>query len=173
MIHRLNLIGCSKSKSYKFDRKRGGRVKPHELYTGQLFQKQMEHAHREGVAWAVLSARFGVWRPDCQLRPTDDKATEEPYSVTMGDLSKPDRAMWHADVAKSVMNELWEPFESGYHDGPVDPKDFHVEIHAGKDYAEPLRSILELLGVTVTWPLKGLSIGQQLKWYNEQAKGGD
>lgn len=171
MIHRINLIGCSKSKHYKYDRKRGGRVAPVELYTGQLFRKRVEHSERLGIQWVVLSAKFGLWRSNDERRPSDTLDVDEPYNLCMAELSKPERAAWHVDVAHQLINELWEPYHLGLCDGPIDPRELHVEIHAGKDYCEPLRTILEAAGVSVVLPVQGLSIGQQLHWYDQQEKG--
>jgi hypothetical protein len=50
------------------------------------------------------------------------------------------------------------------------PSDLTVELHAGADYCEPLAKMLELVGITVKLPVRGLSIGKQLQFYSEHLK---
>jgi hypothetical protein len=42
------------------------------------------------------------------------------------------------------------------------------EFHAGKEYVQAIRPLLEGVKATVAWPLKGLRIGEQLHWYKER-----
>lgn len=150
------LIGCSKTKQpYKSDPKRGGRLTPTELYAGQLFRKRVEYAESRGIPWAVLSARYGLWRPNTEMKP---------YDQCFKSLSPADKAAWHVGVAGRVIEELWEPFNTNT-GSVLSPKDLIVEIHAGKDYASPLGEILQLLGVIVVCPCEGLGIGEQLAIY--------
>ena len=39
------------------------------------------------------------------------------------------------------------------------------EVHAGRDYVDPLARLLERQGAVVEQPLQGLQIGQRLSWY--------
>src|SRR5690554_4133484 len=106
---RLILIGCSKTKlPYKRDPKRGGRLTPIELYSGDLFRKRVAYAEREGCEWAVLSAAFGLWPSHVERNPTTGMSVGEVYDVKMSDLSAADRAAWHASVALKVVELLWE-----------------------------------------------------------------
>jgi hypothetical protein len=154
---RLVLIGCSKTKKpYKPDPRRGGRITAEEMYAGQLFKKRVEYAKRLGLEWFVLSAEYGLWRPE---------AGRKPYDATMRAKSPAERAIWHAHVAYCIVNELWEPLERGECDRELHPAELTVEIHAGRLYAHPLDDILRSLGVTVKLPCAGMGIGEQLKMY--------
>ncbi|MCC9603544.1 hypothetical protein LOC67_23590 [Stieleria sp. JC731] len=157
MNRRIVLIGCSKTKlPYKPERRRGGRLYPTELYGGDLFPKRVAYAESRNLPWMVLSAEYGVWNPNQERKP---------YDTAFSDLSPADRADWHARVAYHVIQELFEPFEVGEANRPLTPSELTVEIHAGRDYAEPLATILTALGINVELPCKGLAIGQQKKLY--------
>lgn len=159
---RLILIGCSKSKhAVTYDRRRGGRVLPTELYAGQLFPRRVAYAERIGAPWAVLSAEYGLWRPDVEMRP---------YETTFADLSPADRAVWHICVSHAVAHYLWEPWEEDERNPVLRPRDLTVEIHAGRDYAHPLAENLRAVGIRVELPCEGLGIGKQLAWYDRIAR---
>lgn len=154
---RLVLIGCSKTKHpYTPDRRRGGRLTPVEMYAGSLFHKRVEYAESRGLPWRVLSAAYGMWRPNDERKP---------YDETMERKTAADRAIWHASVAYHVLHELWEEYDNGQADGPRDPREMTVEIHAGRCYSRPLADILQSLGVAVELPCDGLGIGEQLAIY--------
>lgn len=158
---KLILIGCSKTKlPYTYDRKRGGKITPTEMYGGQLFRKGVAYAKSLSLPWAVLSAEYGLWNAE---------AGRAPYDTTMKSLSSAERAAWHLSVASSLVNELWEPWETNLMARPLRADELTVEIHAGSDYAHPLAEILRLLGVIVELPLEGLGIGQRLAWYSKVA----
>lgn len=154
---RLVLIGCSKTKlPYTYNARNGGRISCQEMYGGQLFRKRVEYAESRGLKWAVLSAEYGLWHPDVIHRP---------YDTTMSSLAPANRALWHLQVARRVIDELWEPFDAGDMPGPLLPRNLSVEIHAGADYAHPLAEILSMFGVIVSAPCAHLGIGQQLALY--------
>ncbi len=156
----LMLIGCSKTKhEVAFNQKTGGRVTPQKLYAGQLFSKRVEYATRNRLRWYVLSAKYGVWRPNIELKP---------YDRTFSDMNTAEVAAWHIGVARHLVEELWEGFNQNVTDGPLKPSELTIEIHAGADYAHPLAELLEALGIKVDLPLKGLGIGEQLAWYCNQ-----
>jgi hypothetical protein len=164
---RLILIGCSKTKlPYCRDSKRGGRVLPVELYGGDLFKKRVAYAEREGASWAVLSAAFGLWESHVTKNPTMNASEPgEVYDLTISNMTAAERAAWHVSVASSIVDLLWESWESGQSPNPMLPSELRVEIHAGRDYAHPLATILRELGIAVETPCKGLGIGQQLAMY--------
>lgn len=154
---RLILIGCSKSKyAIRYDRRRGGRVHPTELYSGQLFRKRVAYAERQGHPWAVLSAEYGLWEPH---------VAQKPYDTSFADLLPADRAVWHICVSHAVAHYLWEPFDQDEGNPILRPGDLTVEIHAGRDYAHPLAENLGNVGINVELPCEGLGIGEQLALY--------
>jgi len=161
-LNRLMLIGCSKSKNdVGYNSMTGGRVVPEQLYCSQLFNKRVDYAELNGLRWAVLSAKYGVWFPTIGLKP---------YDMTFADLNQAEIAAWHIGCASRLIEELWEPFNEKQADEPMKPGEFTIEIHAGADYCHPLSEILQSVGIKVELPLKGLGIGEQLAWYSQRAK---
>lgn len=165
----LILIGCSKTKKpYTRDPKRGGRVTPVEFYNSQLFRARVAYAEQHAKPWAVLSAAFGLWFPDIEVNPCRGSDDAKPYDYSLTDLPAAERAVWHAHVAYRVLHELWEPYELGEAEKPLEPRELTVEIHAGRAYAHPLAEILRSLGANVLCPVHSLEIGRQLQWYAQQ-----
>lgn len=166
--HRIALISCSKTKTYHRDSKRGGRVLPAELYSSELFRKRVAYIEQRGVEWFVLSARFGLWASDTERNPSDGSEigcpSDEPYSYRLGDLSPAEQTVWFTDVCHHVVEKLW----LDDCDTPIHPSELTVEIHAGREYAETLKQLLEIVGVKVEWPMEGLGIGEQLAWYKSR-----
>ena len=171
-MYRVALIGCCKEKRYIPERRRGGRVLPAELYQSQLFRKRVAYAERNDIPWAVLSAEFGLWRSDFEIKPTTIESEGKAYDTTMASLLPAEKAIWPAAVAYKVLHLLWdhENITVDREDEGITPDELHVEIHAGKDYAHPLAEILESVGVNVSLPCKGLGIGEQLKHYTDKER---
>jgi hypothetical protein len=145
-VSRVLLIGCGKSKA---DRGCAAR----DLYTGSLFSARARHADASGLPWFIISAGHGLVLPEQKL---------EPYDATLAGRSAIDRAGWALDVALALLSEM--PDETVL-------REVVVEIHAGADYVDPLRSILRSLGVSVETPVEGLGIGEQLAHYGRALRG--
>jgi hypothetical protein len=112
----------------------------------------------------VLSTEYGLWNPNAERKP---------YDAAMGDKLPAETAAWHLDVASSIVSELWEPWERNEKARPLRPNELTVEIHAGKDYAQPLSEVLRMLGVSVELPCEGLGIGEQLAMYTSGRLSGE
>lgn len=121
-----------------------------DLYTSALFLKERAYAEHYGVPWFILSAEHGLVAPDEWLAP---------YERYLPDMSKSFRSAWSTWVAARL--ELLA--------GPLAGKT--VEIHAGSVYLDVVRPELEALGAAVVNPLKGLSMGQRLSWYDRAGPG--
>ena len=147
--NRLMFIGCSKTKVPQTRK----HLTPGEMYTGQLFKLRVAYAESRGIPWAVLSAKYGLFWPDTAL-PW--------YDQTFGAMCKLDVAAWHLGVGSHLL--------SFFDDDRVDPKKVVVELHAGKEYCEPLEDHLSLAGFIVLRPCEGLGIGEQLAWYKQHTK---
>ena len=159
-LNRLMLIGCTKGKQDRpYNNLTGGRVVPEQLYQSPLFSKRLDYAEAKGLRWAVLSAKYGVWFPQIELKP---------YDMTFAEMTPADVAAWHVGVAQRLILELWEPFNLKESDDFLKPSELTIEIHAGADYCHPLTEILTAVGIKVELPLKGLGIGEQLAWYGKQ-----
>ena len=140
---RLVLVGCVKSKvDYPAPAK--------DLYDSPLWHKRRRYAESSGMPWAILSAEYGMVDPDMVLEPYDRYLGSEPSNF---------RRSWSERTAKQVLKRLNE----------IDLE--AVEVHAGSAYLENgLRQRLEQAGVVVVAPLKGLGIGQQLRWYSVRSR---
>lgn len=115
-----------------------------DLYTGPLFKKARRYAEEQRCPWFVLSAKHGLVEPGRVLHP---------YDLALSDLTDEQRAVWAAGVRFS----LWSRNLLG---GTV------VEVHAGRGYVVPLRPLVD----GVADPLRGLSVGRRLAWYDRQAR---
>lgn len=107
------------------------------LYQSAWFKLASEYAKRFD-AWAILSAKHGLLRPDEMVAPYDD---------FMGNKTSAQRKEWSALVAAQI--------EQAY------PCVAYIQILAGKAYRADLVPLLE---ATVEVPMEGLGIGQQLQW---------
>lgn len=130
------LVGCS-------SRKASSARPAAELFTGAAFTKARELARRGPAPWYVLSAKFGL------LDPAEVVA---PYDVYLADQPRTYRTAWGA----WVVAQLAQRHELA---GTV------VEVHAGRDYCEPLAAPLAASGATLSEPLAGLGLGERLAWY--------
>lgn len=107
-----------------------------ELYTSPWFQKARAYVEARGADWRILSALHGLVHPGQVLAP---------YEHTMADNLS--RLEW----ASRVIAQL-------EHEAPLRP----LVMLAGKAYRHPLRWLSATRTVTV--PMEGLGIGQQLAW---------
>jgi hypothetical protein len=129
---RIALVACCGQKL--------GRAAPAgELYTSPLFRKAAAYA-RTFAGWYILSAKYGLVRPDALI---------EPYDCTLMNMSVADRLAWGRRVADQMARE------------GIAGASF-VAL-AGAKYTEPLVQA----GVSLETPLKGLGIGRQLAWLTE------
>lgn len=141
---RVILVSCSAEKCEAT----GKPIKAADLYTSPLFKKARRYAEAAGCPWFILSAKFGLLDPN---ETTDGlRRPLAPYDVKLTDLTPEQRAKWAGDVRFS----LWAKNLLG---------GVRVEVHAGRGYVEPLAELLDL-----EEPLKGLEVGQRLKWYNDR-----
>jgi hypothetical protein len=139
---RIGLVGCVKS---KLDRPARAR----DLYTSPLFLGRRRYVERTCDRWFVLSAKHGLVDPDTVL---------EPYDQTLKHAGRADRRVWSEGVVAALKREL----------GPLSATTF--EIHAGNEYrAFGLEQGIRELGGLVNVPTAGLSLGQQLAYYNARA----
>jgi hypothetical protein len=131
------LLGCVKGK--------GPRPAPaRELYRSDLFRKRRAYAEASARPWFILSAQHGLVHPDDLLAP---------YDMALEKQSAAYRAGWGREVAAALQRCL----------GPLSGTTF--EVHAGAPYVEAIRGLLEAAGASVVLPLRGLTQGQQLRWY--------
>jgi hypothetical protein len=122
-------------------RKAPGRRRARDLYVSDLFRKASAYADRAYDRWFILSAKHGLVDPDVEL---------EPYDVTLSRMGAPARRAWAGRVLEQIG-------ALGLPDGT------RFFLHAGARYREHLAPALR-----AETPLRGLGIGQQLRWYAER-----
>jgi hypothetical protein len=137
------VLGCVKGK-------RSGRHPAADLYTSPLWQRRRAYAKMAGRPWFILSAKYGLLRPDKEINS---------YDVAMQDLSPAERRAIGETAAASLDQEL----------GGLSGRT--IEIHAGRLYVDAIRPAIEQRGGCLTQPFGGLSIGQQLRRYNQHLLG--
>lgn len=116
-----------------------------DLYLGNLFQAAKAHAEQLGATWRILSARFGVLKPEERVEPYNQKMWRQQL----------ERTQWGISAATSLTYEMGG-------------KDFDVLVLAGEDYAEPICRALESRGIRCDRPLRGLGVGKRLQWFKSQ-----
>jgi hypothetical protein len=157
------LIGCVATKAPHACQAR-------DLYTSPLFKKRRAYAEASGLPWAILTAhRSGIFDPFEVVEPYDytlDQHTDDPRSAW------PNRLMWQVRV--KVRLERYLKQERGQFCDRLSPGQV-IEVHAGAPYVEALRKALaskwddQWHTVTITHPVEGLQIGEQLAFYKEFA----
>ena len=112
-----------------------------DLYVSDWFRKARGYAEASGCPWFVLSAEHGLVAPDQVVAP---------YERTLNTMPVADRRQW----ASRVLAQLDEAV----------PGLAQVVFLAGERYREFLAGQLRSRKVTVSVPMEGLRIGQQLRW---------
>lgn len=136
---KLGLVSCTKSKkSYS--------CRASEMYSvSALFRKAYSYAISRYNLVGILSAKYGFLTADSIM---------EPYELTLKNMNRRERLEW----AKRVFEQMQEKSDL--------EKIKAVFFHAGKEYREFLIPKIEAAGIKCYVPLKNLSFGQQLAWYN-------
>lgn len=109
-----------------------------EIYKSDLFKKSAAYARRNGDAWGILSAKYGLLDPDDEI---------EDYDVTLNDMPAEKRKEWCEKVRRQLGSTGAD----------------RIVILAGNKYCEWITDEYQ-----TERPMKGLGIGQQLQWLNEQ-----
>jgi len=117
-----------------------------DLYISPLFVKSVQYAQDHYDDFFFFSAKEGLLTKDQYI---------EPYNVSIKNFSTSEKREW----AHQVIHELEQR---------VLPSQCRIYIHGGWVYREFLQPALEKAGFDFEVPLEGYSIGNQLKWYDEQ-----
>jgi hypothetical protein len=121
-----------------------------DLYVSSLFRKERAYAERRRVPWFILSAEHALVAPDEWLGPYERYLPDTPAGY---------RAAWGSWVVERL--ELL----AGSLDGRV------VEVHAGAAYVDAVAKHLVAKGAALLDPLRGLTMGERLAWYDTQDPG--
>lgn len=115
-----------------------------DLYQSDWFKKARIWAETNGDRWYILSALHGLVHPDTII---------EPYEKTLNTMTSQDRAKWASDTYNQIVRNI-----------PVSK----LVFLAGSKYRKGVADLLPINGYGVEIPMKGLGIGQQLAWLNQQ-----
>lgn len=133
-MKRICLVSCSKTKESK--------ASPAQiLYSSQLFKASREFAKANFQSWFILSAKYGLVRPDEII---------EPYDVKLSDFSVDERGNW----AGKVLSQLAPHLKQG----------LCITFLAGIKYIKPLERALRQFGCEVHTPLAGMRSGERQQW---------
>jgi hypothetical protein len=171
----IGLVGCAATKA---ETPQPARL----LYRSELFRRASAYAEAHYDHWFILSARHYLVHPDEELAP---------YDQTLSAMTVADRAHWASIVESGVRLGYGCNTEGRLHwpvlpaprlligqwitDGAEQEIARRVDLwfHAGADYVTPFVEHLTRmpdLPYDVHTPLAGLGIGQQLRWYADQAQ---
>jgi len=116
-----------------------------ELYQSAWFKKAKTYAGQAGDHWAILSAKCGLVIPEQVI---------DPYDKTLNSMPQIEREQWARWTYRHIRDTI--------------PDEAHIIILAGKKYREHLIPLLK--SYTVSVPMRGLGIGQQLRWLDDNIK---
>jgi hypothetical protein len=135
------VVGCGKQK-------RSRRTRAANMYTGNLFRACAEHAQEHGDTWRILSGLHGMMQPSRVIEPYDARVPRR----------RDELQWWTTNAANSLTAD------------PTLRGGFKVVCLAGEEYAAPLRAELERRGIEIECPLRGMQVGERLRWLKEHAK---
>ena len=111
-----------------------------EMYQSVWFKKAIEFIGARD--YYIISAKYGLLHPHDFIQP---------YNLSLYDLDVKTRVEWGKSVSKSIQKKI--------------PYNQTIVFLAGKTYIKYI--IGHLNNYKVGTPLKGLGIGQQLKWFGD------
>lgn len=117
-----------------------------ELYISPLFLKAVHYAEQNYDTFYFYSAKEGFLTQDQWI---------EPYNVSIKNFSSKEKQEWAHGVVKSLLTH-------------EKPEECIIYLHGGWVYREHLQPELTQAGYQFEIPLEGYSIGNQLKWYDDQ-----
>lgn len=133
----IGLVACGAAKQT--------RQAPAELiYTSDLFQKSRQYITENTDRWFILSSKHGLLLPQTVI---------DPYEVTLKGMPEAKHNAWANYVLKSILAN-------------TRPGDRLIFL-AGRDYRDRLIPELQKQGYQIEVPMKGLRIGSQMAWLNE------
>ncbi len=124
--------------------KQGHECLARDLYVSDWFSKARRYVEASQCRWFILSAEYGLVSPD---------RTIAPYNRTLNTMRVAERRVWAERVARQLAENA--------------PSLTHAVFLAGERYREYLIGHLANRGVTVSVPMQGLRIGEQLRWLGQ------
>jgi hypothetical protein len=139
-MSKIILISCA-------SKKQPSKAKAKDLYISPLFQKSLRYAQavRPDKIF-ILSAKYGLVNLEQEL---------EPYNETLNKMSVDANEQWAEKVREQIRGEN------------IDFENDEITFLAGEKYRKNLEHRFTR---KPSVPMRGLSIGKQLKYLNEQLK---
>lgn len=116
-----------------------------DLYQSDWFVKARAYVEAVGGPWFILSAKYGLVRPDEIIAP---------YDQTLNTMHAPVRRLWGEKVVQQLATTL--------------PNAAQLVLLAGVRYRQPIE---EWAGDRAYAPMAGLGIGQQKAWLISHTQG--
>jgi hypothetical protein len=146
------LVACAQQKAHE-------PASAKELYLSPWFRFARAYAEKLGGPWRILSAKYGVIDPETVVAPYDLRLSELPAAA---------RRDWQRHALISVF-EVLDPPPPGSLAHGYNVTDKTVIFLAGEDYSRFLWTELTRLGAYAMSPLRGLGIGEQLRYLKQKA----
>lgn len=137
----LCFVGCVKEKQ-------AIPTQAQDLYTSSLFQKSRAYAEQHADRWYILSAKYGLLKPDQVIAP---------YDLTLKTMGISDRKKWSEPVLASILE--------------IASLSDRLTFLTGIRYHEYLIPKLRSRGYQISLPMEGLPFGKRLQWLNTQIGG--
>lgn len=154
-MNRIIVVGEVQDRFYRLDTP----VRAEQFYLSTMFIKRKRYARHTGHPWCIVT----TFPPISLIRP-ETKLTYYDTGLLPRHIDIDNPATWYMTTASALGDML--------PDGPVT-----LEVHASRPFVCALEGAVELLGasdlVTIEAPLEGLSGGQQLRWYDNDAAAWD
>ena len=129
--------------------KRSSRAPAQDLYISDWFTKARSFVESTGSPWFILSAKYNLVSPDQVISP---------YELTLNKMPVADRRRWAEEILGCVAKQI--------------PIPIRIVMLAGVRYREFVKPGLEVMGIEVDVPMKGLAFGEQLSWLGHRAQNG-
>ncbi len=144
------VVGCGK---LKLDRA----APAAELYVGPLFKAARAYAEANSDAWCIMSALYGILEPDRVVEPYN-VSFQSLDKITRGDRARMIRHQFQASPYCRHVQRVADPTtRRGFRE--ISPR---VVVLAGEDYVDALAEYKP------ETPLRGLGIGERLRWFKER-----
>lgn len=140
IIIKIALISCTKLKQ-------DYPCQAKEMYLpSNLFSKAISYIKKQDYdKWFILSAKYGLLKPHKIITP---------YDLTLNNMKSEEIKEWSI----KVFNQL------------IKYDIYRIDFYVGEKYRKYLIPLLEVKNIKCNIPLKGLGIGQQLRFYKQNIK---
>jgi len=149
----VTLVGCGNAK-------RDEAVEAAELYDSTYFDKKWAVAESQGDIERILSAKYGLLRPDRVVEPYDASLVPRHDSY----IGAEEVARWGEEIEQALHALVAAVREAAGTDVEIE-----VVTLAGEAYAEHVEEALAEVPVTLRFPFRGRGgLPGQMRWLSKQ-----